>query len=236
MRSDIETVFLLAGQSNMDGRGAGAGLPAELAAVPANVTWLRIDPQSSLPVANDGMLGTAGKAKGRFGPHAAFIHELARARPDAACTVIVSALGGTAMAAWSGEDGEGGPLYQGMMRGVAAVLAGRAVRFAAFLWLQGESDAGSTADRYLAGLTALVRLVRRDTRTPHLPVLCAEPAVGEPVYAALARAAQRDPLLRVVACRELAHQDPEHYDAGAAVEIGRRFWAAYARIAASRQG
>lgn len=217
-------VYLLAGQSNMDGRGDGAALPPTLAAIPTGIAYRCVDPRSGQVVATAGMLGIEGKSAGRFGPHAAFIHALAVARPGQPALVIKSAEGGTRIDQWIGADGSGDGLYAGMWRGVRALLAGRAVRFQAFCWLQGESDRDGTAERYLAQFQALCRLVRRDTGEPGLPVIAAEPADGTCVIAALERAAEMDPGVRIVRCQELPHQDPQHYEAAGVVEIGRRLW------------
>ncbi|MBN8216084.1 MAG: sialate O-acetylesterase [Spirochaetes bacterium] len=84
--------------------------------------------------------------------------------------LIPCAHGGTSLAQWSHEKkGEGmGSLYGAMLERVR--LAGGSLR--GILWYQGESDASiDSAATYRDRFTELIHAVRRDTGNPRLPVL-----------------------------------------------------------------
>jgi len=85
-------IFLLAGQSNMDGCGKSEELPKTYRIHPENiVTW---DNQLKIwvPLGDDSF---AAARKKQFGPEIAFSHKLSTAYPDHIIALIKTSAGGT---------------------------------------------------------------------------------------------------------------------------------------------
>ena len=178
----VGDVWLLAGQSNMQGVGnlEGAAKPHPLARVfTMRREWrLAKDPlhvpaespdvchnggrQCSRETAESVRRGIKGTGAGIF-----FAREMI-ARSGVPQGLICTAHGGTAMRQWDPALKRSGPasLYASMLASVAAT--GQPV--AGVLWYQGESDASAAdAPLYTKRMQALVRTTRRDLRLPGLP-------------------------------------------------------------------
>ena len=165
-------LFLLGGQSNMNGCGRSEELPASYKTHPANVTtW---DNRKRCWV----LLGTDSTAIARrqqFGPEIAFTHRLAKAYPDHAIAIIKTSAGGTKLhTQW--VPGKGMYLrFIGNFRKACAQLeaAGIDYEVAGMLWMQGESDSETVemAEAYEANLKLLVADVRKQTRRANLPIV-----------------------------------------------------------------
>jgi sialate O-acetylesterase len=178
----VGDVWLLAGQSNMQGIGNldGAAKPHPLARVFTMRREWRIakDPlhvpaespdichnggaQCSRAVSESVRRGIKGAGVGLF-----FAREMI-GREGVPQGLICAAHGGTTMGQWDPSLAENGPasLYASMLASVAAT--GQPV--AGVLWYQGESDAAeAAAPHYTRRMQALVRAVRRDLRQPGLP-------------------------------------------------------------------
>lgn len=178
----VGDVWLLAGQSNMQGIGnlCGAAKPHSLVRVfTLRREWrLAKDPLHILGESPD-LCHNGGR---QFSPEAG---NLARkgakgtglgiffARERIAQTgvpqgLICTAHGGTSMEQWSPDGKKAGPasLYASMLASVSAT--GQPV--AGVLWYQGESDRGEPqAAQYTAKMQNLVHAARRDLRLPGLP-------------------------------------------------------------------
>ena len=178
----VGDVWLLAGQSNMQGVGNldGAAKPHPLVRVfTMRREWrLASDPlhvpaespdichnggrQCSREISKSVRCGIKGTGVGIF-----FAREMI-ARDGVPQGLICTAHGGTTMRQWDPELKSAGPasLYASMLASVAAT--GQPV--AGVLWYQGESDAAeAAAPHYTRRMQALVRAVRRDLRQPGLP-------------------------------------------------------------------
>lgn len=171
----VVEVYLLAGQSNMDGYGYVSGLP------PA---WRVGQPDVPLYWSGWGAFGPLAPASygGAIyaGPEVSFGRALADAGRSVA--LVKHAVGGTDLAAyWNpGADaadpdvGAGWSTFVASMRAAEVELdaAGRPWRWAGFAWMQGESDAlvPEWAAAYEANLAHLVARVREETGVPDLPV------------------------------------------------------------------
>ena len=230
-----EWLIICSGQSNMDGRAPVADLPAELHDGPANVTLYRWGVHDAdKPQVRKPLYGPGDK---QFGPEAGMIRALAAARPKDTFIIAKFAVGGTALWQWvpdyaaagaeykKPKDPADGHLYVTLKAGLLAVakLHPQAMPVAA-CWLQGESDTGARAKLYLPNLRKLVANLRRDLGAPRLPFIAAEPADGEPdMYAAYQTLVGEDRATTLIACRTLAHQDKEHYNAASQLTIGGRF-------------
>lgn len=208
-------VFLLAGQSNMEGKGDGTKLTADerrrLAAVQPRVSLAyNREPVRPLDIAP----ASAGNRK-RFGIESSFGPELffgllvAEALPGQRVLLIKRSVGATSLHGrwnpdWSrekavlmGED-KAEPLYPDFIAYVREVLATYRpdeYELAGMLWVQGESDSNVSqrgevpAESYGRNLRALIERVRFDVQAPHLPFLVVEVGGGKVVEGMRATAA-----------------------------------------------
>jgi hypothetical protein len=174
----VGDVWVLAGQSNMEGVGDMAA-PAKphplIRAFSMRREWVRaVDPVHLLAESPDKchngdvqrtpeecakMRRTQNKG---VGVGIFFAHEMMR-RSGVPQGMIATAHGGTSMAQWDPAQGE---MYPSMLASVRAT--GQPV--AGLLWYQGESDTNPTdAELYQDRMKKLVAATRRDFRLPKLP-------------------------------------------------------------------
>lgn len=161
-------VYLLAGQSNMDGRASTSSLPTS----PVNLQA----PQPDVRYYN-GYSGSNGYTNGnwtslvpgstQFGPEVTFGRTMADNHPADAIALIKFAQGGTSLAVnWKpGAVGVGGGDYLGFRAAVTNALSlltagGDTYQIAGMLWLQGESDTGTNATNYGTNLTNFIADMR----------------------------------------------------------------------------
>lgn len=227
-RPDMQ-VFLLIGQSNMAGRGAVEAadrvahprvfvLTRELMWAPA------VDP---LHWDKPERVGTGlGKTFGET---------LAEAEPGAAIGLVPAAYGGSALDEWA----PGQPHYaNAVTRARAAMQRGR---LAGILWHQGEADsAPERAATYAPRFAAMIARLRADLGAPDVPVIVGETgrfrANGGEINAVLATLPDRVPGCAFVSAEGLTHQgDKLHFDATSFRELGRRYAAAWRKLAAGRK-
>ncbi len=178
-------LVLLAGQSNMSGRGYAE--PDDLTPIP-NLLMIRPDGKWQLaiePITKDrDFIGTF-QASGEkvigddpfetvlpvgdqkvcgVGPGRTFGRLLAEANPDRIVGLIPCAVGGTSIAAWmpggiDDWDSSNYPYDNAIKKAREAQKSGKIV---AVLWHQGENDAGKKTENYLEKLRTVVRNFRRD--------------------------------------------------------------------------
>jgi len=137
--SQPRLIFVLAGQSNMAGRGA----LDEAAAVPPDprvVVFSPVDDKEVWHPATDPLHPDTNGRKAGVGPGMAFAHELLRLAPRIAPSIglVPCAYGGSELARWE----EGGDLFAAAVARVRRCMAeGDATDvIAGVLWHQGESD------------------------------------------------------------------------------------------------
>lgn len=187
----VGDLWLLAGQSNMEGVGNLESLPLPSALVNSldmTDTWLSAsDPLHRLPDSNNRVNWRRnaqgqpekleGEALAQFianrrkgaGVGLPFALEMVR-RTGVPVGLIPCAHGGTSMAQWDPalKDKGGDSLYGGMVRRFA--LAGGRIK--GVLWYQGESDANPTAGPiFEEKFRSLIQAVRKDFAQPDLPFL-----------------------------------------------------------------
>lgn len=179
-------VFILSGQSNMEGLGGSGRLPAELAAQPDVKIWSAILTGPD-PTAWKNLGGGFGVGKG-FGPEVTLGHELKKGLPDTDIYLIKSARSGTAISKSArvnfDPDGTNNE-YTSLVRRVKAALgdlekSGRAYSVEALFWMQGEADAldrhnlpdspEPSGERYAVNLRNFITSLREDLGFPDLPV------------------------------------------------------------------
>lgn len=254
VRADHYEVFVVAGQSNGDGRGRAADLTGPLA------KWAK--PQDDVLIAyscsklrgpvltSDGFQPlrpvwsvAPGKDKptklpgGTFGPEVAFGRGMADHLKGKSVALIKFAEGGTSLAKDWNPDAKDRlyPAFLDFTKGALKGLKdkGHTYTLRGMIWHQGESDAGLTAEEYQKALAAFVARVRRDLDTPDLPF-----GVGE-VYdngkRDAVRAAQKATAEKVkgvffVPADGLRTFDGgTHFDAASQIELGGRFAADMAK-------
>jgi iduronate 2-sulfatase len=259
VRADHYEVFLVAGQSNCDGRGKASELTGPLA------KWAK--PQGDVLIAyscsklrgpvltsggfeplRPGWSVAPGKGKptklpgGTFGPEVSFGRAMADRLTGKRVALVKFAEGGTSLARdWNPDVKD--RLYPAFLAFVKKSLkqltdAGHTYAIRGMIWHQGEGDAKLTAGEYQTRLTAFITRVRTDLGTPGLPF-----GVGE-VYdngkRDRVRAAQKAVAAKVrgvffVPADGLKTFDGgTHFDAASQVELGERFAAGMAQALAGR--
>ncbi|PUZ75263.1 hypothetical protein GQ55_1G142600 [Panicum hallii var. hallii] len=170
-------VFILAGQSNMSGRGGATSgtwdgvVPPECAPSPR---ILRLSPALRWEEAREPLHAgiDVGNVLG-VGPGMPFAHAVlaTSSKVVPAVGLVPCAQGGTPLANWT----RGTELYDRMVTRARAALAecGGAGELVAMLWYQGETDAmkKENAELYQGRMEELVRDVRRDLGRPDLLVI-----------------------------------------------------------------
>ena len=133
-------LFLLGGQSNMDGCGRWEELPENLKQTPANV---RIWDNKTLEWKKIGEDSTAIARKLQFGPELVFSHRQSAAFPDHEIRLVKTSAGGTSLAlGWLPDKKKMYPRFIANYQNALADLekSGHAVETADMLWMQGEGD------------------------------------------------------------------------------------------------
>lgn len=186
-------VFLLAGQSNMEGRADGHRLtPEEVALVHAASARVQLAFNGDAPkplgvVQPDPSIAAIYGYDRIFGPELFFGVAMAEAWPNEHFLLIKYTAGATSLYGswnpdWSAEraaemdEADNPPLYQAFVDYAREVLAGldsHDYELCAMLWVQGESDSGAGAAEaaYGENLERLIESVRRDFGKPGLPFL-----------------------------------------------------------------
>lgn len=244
-------VFILAGQSNMEGRADGALVTPEhkkrLQAVQDRVQLAyNRHPISSLNVVKP-VPGIA-KSYNReliFGPEFFFGIELAEQWPDEKILLIKRTQGGTSLHGcwnpdWSTDkathmDEQNDPkLYQDLIAYVAEVLSEyneNEYELCAMLWVQGESDSSNeiAANAYEENLKNLIASSRRDVGRESLPFILFQVGRGE-VVEAMRNTADEDPnVILIPQSSDPKSQDfydkmeNGHYNYSGMTKLGRRF-------------
>jgi hypothetical protein len=132
--------------------------------------------------------------------------------------------------------GEVGPLFKDWVAAYRAAMASLAPAFepqlAGMLWMQGESDTGDAkiAEEYGRNLTAFIKDIRAETKSPSLPFVVATisnadawKAYGGVVRAAEATVARCVPNTATFLTADYGMCDPWHYDTSGMVSLGQRF-------------
>jgi hypothetical protein len=232
-------LFLLAGQSNMAGRGTIApedSIPhSRVLTLNKENTWVpAID-----PIHFD--KSSAGVCLGR-----AFGIALAEANPEITIGLIPCAAGGSPVAVWQPgrewKQTHSKPYDDAIRRTRRAMQDGI---LKGILWHQGESDSNEElAPRYRAALTDLITRFRTDLGSPRVPFIIGQlgqfPSnpwgeYQQMVDTAHRRVAGEVPLAGFVSSEGLTcNSDNIHFDAKSLREIGRRYAAVYLNVSSGR--
>jgi hypothetical protein len=240
-------IFVLAGQSNMAGRGIVE--PQDQATDPRILVW-RGD--TGWALAREPLHDDKPRAAG-VGPGLAFARAVLSTLPDGAVIGLIPvAFGGSSIVAWdksySGDQRwpNGETYYQRMI--AAARTAAADGTLAGVLWNQGESDAGRAASdggaSYLRTLVKLIGDLRADLKVPELPFIASTLGPWRQNSEAFNTAILSLPE-RVAACAVIdtglggdgpalvnKPNDPSHYDSNSARRLGAMYAEALAHLTA----
>ncbi|KAL6650261.1 hypothetical protein ACP70R_009186 [Stipagrostis hirtigluma subsp. patula] len=231
-------LFLLAGQSNMAGRGAAAPpLPPPFRPHPrvlrlaASRRWVTAAPPLHADI-------DTHKACG-LGPGMPFARRvLAASAPgsDGAGSLVLGlvpcAVGGTRIWMWA----RGQPLYEAAVARTRAAVAAGGGTLGAVLWYQGESDTVELDDATAYGgrMERLVADLRDDLGVPDLLVIQVGLASGEGNYTDIVREAQKNinlPNVILVDAMGLPLRDDQlHLSTEAQLQLGDMLAQAYLKF------
>jgi hypothetical protein len=229
-------LFLLAGQSNMAGRGDVEASDTEaiegVLALNAKGEWV----PARDPVHWDKPTAGAGLAR-------TFAREYLLAHSGVTVGLIPAACGGSPIATWApGKYFEGThshPYDDAIARARPALARGT---LRGILWHQGESDRSvELAPRYEQALTELIARFRSDLKAPNVPVVIGQLGrflddgkwgdLTSLVDRAQQNVVKKTPLSAFVSSEGLvAKSDHLHFDSPSLREFGRRYAAALASV------
>jgi hypothetical protein len=234
-------LFLLAGQSNMVGRGEYGELPPGEQGLPGNVQLHAIALDTRLQA-----------VEGRFGPEQGLAGVLGPAYPGRELVLVKYAVDASSLLDWAPDwdrqaaaisgNSQFGPLYTGLLAFVDEVgaTAGLDCRPAAVFWMQGERDARipEAGARYEENLVELIARLRADLGVLDLPFFVGQidPRAGnysarDQVREAQAAVAKRVAGVWLVSTEGLSKlPDGLHYDTAGQIELGQRFARAYLEV------
>ncbi len=246
-------VFVLAGQSNMDGRGAIKDLTGDLVsyAQPRNdllIAYSNAGTRSKRILTDIVSLAPGfssppidyWRAAGvepfvlpapTFGPELSFGPAFAKDLPGRRIVLLKFSEGGTSLYQdWNPQEPKS--LYHAMLEFVRTRLLmlserGHRAHLRGFLWHQGESDEARPAGEYAVNLASFVQQLRHDLTAPALPVVIAEVCengVRQQVRAGLRQVAASVPCVGFVPSDGLMTFDNgTHLDAQSQILLGERF-------------
>lgn len=239
-------VFIISGQSNMDGRGDKKELTGELARYAAEQPGVKIyyanpvnSPDPKNPRYTSGWKNLApGFAippkytntlpSDCFGPEISFAAKFAEDRPGCRLALIKVTQGNTSLSKdWNPTNNY---LYLTLTNTVARALKqltanGDTCNIRAMLWHQGESDVKAGPEKYQNNLTSFIATVRRDLKLPELPFIIGEIATNkEPAFRAIQRQiAGQTPHAAFVPADGLETAEGTHFKSASVIKLGRRF-------------
>lgn len=212
------SIFILAGQSNMEGEGEVRD-------------YKPIDTHGKVYVFNDNYKWIIGKepVRKKIGPSISFAAEIIKKFPDENIGIVNVARGGTNINQWS-KSYLDNSLYQIMIK--RALAASSQGQIKGLLFYQGENDAeGKDTDHYNdwdIQFENFVKNVRNDLHNDSLPVVFAEISKGNSIYWKKVKECQERVHLNLVSMiktDDITHQNKSsvHFTTNGYIEIGKRF-------------
>ncbi len=254
--ADNYDVFLLAGQSNMDGRGLVSELPEEHKrpvdnaiifyrnSVQSSEGWQTLVPGFSVPPKYKG-----GFPSPTFGPEIGFARSMLQGKPERRLALIKGSKGGTSLRTdWKpgakGDKDSQGPRYRDFIETIRMAtkqLRDRGDQFTirGFLWHQGESDKKSSTDTYRRRLKEFIVHIREDVGVPDLPVVVGEVydnGQRDSVRAAIQAVAAESSTVGLVSSEGTTTSDPgTHFDTKSQLLLGTRYANAMRELPAAKR-
>lgn len=159
-------VYLLAGQSNMV--GYQSGLPGSPYGETQSVQFWNYN--------NNGWIDLGpglGNTVSDIGPEVGFGYAMQALHPDDDIYLVKWGVNSTSLAGPWNPNGSGSAynVFKDRVNAALGSLSGQSPTIAGMIWMQGETDAASTAtaDAYAENLTNLIATVRSDFSTPAMP-------------------------------------------------------------------
>ncbi|CAI9105061.1 OLC1v1003910C1 [Oldenlandia corymbosa var. corymbosa] len=195
--SQVRSIFILAGQSNMSGRGGVV-----------NNTWNGVVPIQSKPNPTKILRLNAGlkwvgaqeplhkdidvNATCGVGPGMAFANSLLNQDPRIGTIGLVPCAVGSYMGTKISQWGRGTFLYRQLVRRTRAAAGDNMGKIRALLWYQGESDTKDPRDAvmYKRRLERMLNSLRADLQLPSLQVVVVAITSGQGPYVNVVRTAQ----------------------------------------------
>lgn len=249
-------IYLLAGQSNMDGRGKAAKLSEEQRK-PAKdaIIYYRNPPHDSKgwnPLAPGYSIAPGYKGKlpsQTFGPELGFYAAMKEANPARKFAFIKGSKGGSSLKNdWKpGEAGKPdtqGFRYREFLNTIDLTMTalkkdGHTGTLKGVLWHQGESDSKSSTRAHAKRLGEFISRLRADLKHPELPFIIGEVFDNEKrdqVRAALLEVSNSSPHCGFASAGGLKTWDPgTHFDAPSQLELGRRFAESLMKVSPSKK-
>jgi len=217
-------VFVLAGQSNMDGSGQAEELPDELKGLLADVLFTRFWGTELKPL-------VPAKVCKNFGPEVTFGVEMAGHLKRPVGLIKLSSGGTSLEEHWNPASQDKRGLYLRLTGYVTGIQAKQMnIRIMGMLWMQGEADAkyhSKTVEQYREKLEALIDGCRKEFDAPDMPFVCGRVNPPGAAYIKQVREAQETVKRKHYAwidCDGLEkHEDKLHYNTKGQLELGRRF-------------
>jgi len=171
-KTPVVKIFLLGGQSNMEGCGKKENKPEASKIHPENTMVWDNAKKKWTALEKDSFAERRGFL---FGPEIGFSHRLAKAFPYSTIAIVKTAGGGTTLwKHWSPE----GFMYKRFLENIENALlqlqdSGVVYEICGMLWMQGESDAEhiENAKAYETNLPVLIHNVREYTGKEKLPFI-----------------------------------------------------------------
>ncbi len=216
-----ERIYILAGQSNMMGKGKTYSLPSHYRKTPHNVKfYYQGRPRDLAKYAY-------------FGPEVGFAHAVARAYPHDTHIIIKTVATGSSIQQWL----PGSRLYKGMLRQLKFTDISEHQPVDAIIWMQGEKDARNKhfASQYEGSLRRLINGLRNNLKSPNSLFIMGKINPQDPAFVMkqVVQKAQQN-IQRNSANTLLVSTDGlgkifdhVHYDAKGQLELGQRFAQAY---------
>lgn len=218
-------LYLLAGQSNMSGRGE---LTAE-SKLEGDSNVLILTKEGTWVTAHNPLHFDKPRSVG-VGPGLTFGMAMAAARPGQKIGLVPCAVGGTSINEWrpGGYDSatKTHP-YDDAVKRIKMAMKGGV--FDGIIWHQGESDSqADSAAVYLPKLIRLIGLLRSETKNKKLPFVAGELGRYRPQYSNISKVLeqlpQEVPHTALVSTDGLTHRgDFTHFNTASAEELGKRY-------------
>ena len=226
-----EYIYILAGQSNMMGKGKISKLPATYRKTPHNVKfYYQGRPRPLAQYAH-------------FGPEIGFAHTIARAYPHDTHIIVKHVATGSSIEQWL----PGSRLYKGLIRqliyathhahyGQQKIAGGhkpKGVKIDAIIWMQGEQDARNKAkaSRYEGHLKRFVTGLRTELNSPRSLFIMGQVSPEDAAFSMTKLIQQAQGRLQhslsrtiLIPTEDLGKlYDHVHYNAHGQLELGKRF-------------
>lgn len=229
-------IFILGGQSNMDGTGKAAELPEDYVVASKNSAIWDNKKKMWVTLRTDSF---SERRKFKFGPEVAFTHLLAKKFPNHTIAIVKTSGGGTKLwKHWLPEQ----PMYSRFLKNLDNAIQdlknqGVSYEICGMLWMQGESDAETLewANAYEENLKVLYKDVRLQTSKPDLPIVMGRISIGllrktpwnfdftEVVQAAQNRVAKADKNVCIINTDKLETlKDNTHFNSESNIWLGEK--------------